>query len=71
MPIRIVSGNIKGLVCQVILQEHVIKGYVFMGESCSWASQNPAKFSGHRHYGNGDLVVSLLCDLTRCDQRFK
>ena len=46
------------------------KGRVTMSWSPSKVNYHPAKFGGHRHYGNGDIVV-LVCHITSQDHVIK
>ena len=49
------------LVCQVILQEHVINGpYDLMGMSPFMVSHHPAKFGAHGHCGSGDITFLMI-----------
>ena len=42
-------------------QDHVIKGsFDFMGGPPYGKSHYPAKFGGHRHCGNGDIVFLVV-----------
>ena len=50
-------------ICQVISQDHMIKG------SCLFIKY-PDKFSDHRFCENGDLML-LICNLTSRDQNLK
>ena len=49
------------LVCQVILQEHVINGpYDLMGMSPFMVNHHPAKFGAHGHCGSGDITFLMI-----------
>ena len=64
------SGDIKFLICQVILQGHVSKGSCnFINASPYTVSHHPTKFSGHKHCGSGDYF--LVCHMTTCHHLFK
>ena len=43
-------------VCDVTLQDHVIKGSCDFIDGDLLASRHPAKFGGHRHCCNGDIL---------------
>lgn len=57
------SGDIMFSAFYVIWQCNVIKGLCeFMGASASWKVNNPAKASGHRLCGSGNIVFLVVVE---------
>ena len=59
--------DITVLVCQVISEDHMMKG------SCDFISKDPSrsvKFGGHRYSGSGDIII-FVCHVTLQDHVIK